>query len=1084
MTPLSYTMKIVLNGATTTQVVANQNQYQDWHVVIGDDGVNVQHDVAGLEAAGLVPPYDLTMGVNTASGSVYAADVTTAATAGFGQPLATNGVLPGMNTTGGRPDIGVTTGAIAIWLRTQDDAARRFALAQADTGGSVPWHFWDALSGRWMDAVDHPNLWATGKDGQYVSYFTTAMPPQDTNNTPSRQPWDVATSHAPNLDFVPALLTGSRYYRDMQQAQAMGSLLICWPPQRGAQQTPSVGDQLFGNTNGDGSTGGLEVRSIAWTYRENVEAWALASSGSVPLAHLAKVLADSWSWWNSSAAAPAWTAAQGSIGTFVPGRYTSAIMPPWEQDYLELAVGMGALLGDPGAVAAEPTVASSRENGAVPQTGYDPANSIEADWEYLNGTAAVTTWAGLQASQKAQGWPRTPTQLDGFGDYDSLLRASLAMHLRLVPGDATARAGLAGLLGAVTAATSNIGAATYQGASTGGGLVQEALALPPGITGDASWATQEAALAAGNTGNSTTTVSGSSGLGPSSGTDSSMGASSSTTNNSSGSGSSTASGGAGANNTSVSSSGAPTTNQAGSMRTLGIADDPTYPYGSPTAIAQRLALYKALGVTTIPIECGWSDSETSPGVWRNPTWLPYMRAVIAAGFTVDLTLETISAPPDWFFAANPGAHLVDQSGQVGTHALSYWWPGLPLLMQQKTEAVLALLAQAGVLGSVRTVGVSLGTATEPLYPAQWTLPDGAAAPTMWYYDANARADFPVQMQAQYRTLAALNAAWGTGYAQWSQVRLPDPGTVRGPMWADVLSWYRNAKRKFISAQVMSTVTLLRQYAPAGHVPQISVAIPGDHIPAATWNAAVSSGSGSDQNIVIMPDSEFLLDLASRTGAVAHFIGMPDTEELQYLQQYITAHGYHISLYGENAGFASVVQNPVDLANQAFYNGLAGYVLNNSSFLLNADNVTPNALYATTQTVDARLLAAWKSGAMSPLPLPTNFSLIAGGCITVDSNQKIQLCLSTKGQLTIMRSTASLWAANTAPRNCDLTQSWINGCHLTAQGDGNLVLYNGSSPYWATNTNGAPAQFVLSNTPPYLTVQNAQGVVIWSSDTSR
>ncbi len=331
--------------------------------------------------------------------------------------------------------------------------------------------------------------------------------------------------------------------------------------------------------------------------------------------------------------------------------------------------------------------------------------------------------------------------------------------------------------------------------------------------------------------------------------------------------------------------------RAAPAQTLGISDDLSYPYGSATAIAQRLALYKAMGVSVISIECGWSDSETSPGVWRKPTWLPYMQAAITAGFAIDLTLETISAPPDWFFAANPGAHLLNQGGQVGTHAVSYWWPGLASLMQQKTEAVLGLLSHAGVLGNVRTVSVSMGTATEPLYPAQWTLGDGAAAPTMWYYDANAQADFPVQMQAQYRSLAALNAAWGTGYAQWSQVRLPDPGTVHGPMWLDVLNWYRNAKRKFITAQAAGMVQLLRQYAPAGHVPQISLTIPGDHMPAAEWSAAVASGSGTDPSIVSMTDSEFLLDVAARTGAVAHFTGMPDTEELQYLQQYIASHGY-------------------------------------------------------------------------------------------------------------------------------------------------------------------------------------------------
>ena len=417
------------------------------------------------------------MGIATGANTGYAQVAAIASTSGYGQPLSPNGVLVGMNTTGGRYDIGITTGVVAVCLRTQDPVACGVMYAQADAGGSVPWHFWNASTGRWLGAVDYPTLWAMGNQGSYLSYLTNAMPPQDTSNTPSTQPWDIATSHQPNLDYIPALLTGSRYYRDMQQSQASGGLVWEWAVQRGATQSPATGDQLFGNTNGDGSTAGPEVREIAWDYRETVEAWALASPGSVPLAHLTKVLADSWTWWNSPGASPAWTAAEGAIGTFVPGRYTNAIYPPWEQDYLVAAVAMGARLGDPGAVAAFPTVVSSRENGGVPQTGYDPANDIEAEWQYLNGTAAVTTWPALQASQKTQGWPRTPAQIDQFGDYDSLLRQSMAMALRVNPADSTAPLVLAGLYGAVTSSTSNISAATYQAGSTGGNLPQEALAI-------------------------------------------------------------------------------------------------------------------------------------------------------------------------------------------------------------------------------------------------------------------------------------------------------------------------------------------------------------------------------------------------------------------------------------------------------------------------------------------------------------------------------------------------------------------------------------------------------------------------------
>ncbi len=462
--PLSYDLAVTLDGRTTTEHVAAHELYQDWHLVLGETAVNVQHDVAALVEAGLVPPYDLRLGVSEAPGTVYAAERTALGRVGWGAPLALNDVTPGMNTTGGRADIGVTTAANAIWLRTQEDAARRFALGQADAGGAVPWHFWNARAGRWWDVADAPQLWATAKQGNYAQYFTHAMPPQGAG-----QPWDVAASHAPNLDYVPALLTGSRFWRDMQQAQATAVLALSWPPNRAP-----TNDVIFG---------GVEVRSVAWTYREVVEAMALADPGSVPLAHLQGFLRHSWDWWNAPAQAPAWATREGETALYVPDRYTPGTMAPWEQDYLVGVVALGATLGDPGAAARLPDVASARIGALLPHPGWDPADALTSTWHTVDPSGRTArTWAELGALIAAAGAHHTAAQNDSYGDYASLARLSLAAFLHVHPGDELARAALSGLLGALRGPASNVGAESYRRS-----LVQEGLAVPAGVEPSGSW---------------------------------------------------------------------------------------------------------------------------------------------------------------------------------------------------------------------------------------------------------------------------------------------------------------------------------------------------------------------------------------------------------------------------------------------------------------------------------------------------------------------------------------------------------------------------------------------------------------------
>ena len=491
LAPLSYTATLTLNGTATVQAVASQNQYQDWHLVVGAASpVNVQHDVAGLIAAGLVPAYDLANPVSTASGSNYATDAAELASAGFGAPLASNGLQVNMETTGGRPDIGITTAADAIWLRTGDDAARRYALAQADADGSVPWNFWIASLGRWADPVDYPGLYALTSQGNYDQYFTQGLPAQDTTNTPSTQPWDIHTSHAPNVAYIPALLTGSRWYHDLQQSQALAATVIDNPANRDNDDTVPYGsgDNIFRG-------GSIEVRSMAWTYREVAEATALSAPGSTALAHLGQILSDSWAWWSRSENQPGWTSSQGAVATFIPGRYAEPwLYAPWQQDYFASAVNQGAKLGDAGAVAALPTITSNLVDATVAQTGWDPRDSIVNEYPFAaisSPYTPYTTWAASEAAALTAGGdnhdaPATTStgnyNLGSPGDYGSLRRMTLIDYLRLHPGDATATAGLEGLLGDGNPFV-----------SYGNGLENEDLALPSGITPNGSWAAAAAA---------------------------------------------------------------------------------------------------------------------------------------------------------------------------------------------------------------------------------------------------------------------------------------------------------------------------------------------------------------------------------------------------------------------------------------------------------------------------------------------------------------------------------------------------------------------------------------------------------------
>ncbi len=331
--PLTYDVSVTAGG----QVLLRQDdirhhQYQTWHREFWSDGKaepHVVHDPTALARAGAVPPYDLSLGVN---GRVIT-EMAAAAAAKEPQILGDGGLTRYMPTTGGRPDIGITTLPNAAWLVTQHPDAKRYALVQADAAGSVPWHFHDRATGAAIDPKHHPLLWIDSRGGRWGTVGLTQQPNAEASG------WTPDTAHQPDLSYVAYVLTGSRYRYDQVEAQGLFSILAQAPGYRGLEKGIVVHTAE-------------QVRGKAWAFR-SVEQAAFIAPDDAPsrvslkfavennIAHLRHEMS--------------WRTVGETYGAFAdgePGNWASGATGPWQQDYLASVLGMAAMRGVPGAAEA------------------------------------------------------------------------------------------------------------------------------------------------------------------------------------------------------------------------------------------------------------------------------------------------------------------------------------------------------------------------------------------------------------------------------------------------------------------------------------------------------------------------------------------------------------------------------------------------------------------------------------------------------------------------------------------------------------------------------------------------------------
>jgi Ca2+-binding RTX toxin-like protein len=330
-----------------------------------------------------------------------------------------------MPMTGGRQDIGITTAANTAWLISQDPRAAAYALGQAEASGAVPWNFWDAANGTWLNTDNYPRLWTdgrggTGTPGDPNSTGLTQKVPTDTGWTPDR-------AHQPDLSFVPYLLTGERAILDGVFAQASFSVMNFWPVPR------FEGEGIVVN--------GGQVRSSAWSLRQiDNAAWA-APEGSAEQAYFQALSEANWKW--LVAQIPAWTAMQGEAHGWVPGAYgTAGNLAPWQQDYFAAITIAAASRGNADALTFLEWQSNfligrfqQAANGFAPHDGaaYNIAIAPES------GGAPFKTWAEIGAATVARGLSNGDGWSNSIGEYARLAGATLA-GIHLLTGSAEALA--------------------------------------------------------------------------------------------------------------------------------------------------------------------------------------------------------------------------------------------------------------------------------------------------------------------------------------------------------------------------------------------------------------------------------------------------------------------------------------------------------------------------------------------------------------------------------------------------------------------------------------------------------------------
>ncbi|HJV74668.1 MAG TPA: hypothetical protein VJ654_10635 [Noviherbaspirillum sp.] len=335
----TYDAQVLVGGkAVYSQAALKHFHHARWRKVFwwgGEPQVHVRHNTNYLIASKAVPNYDTSVVVSEAGLTSLASKWSTANTS----PMASGIVLPGMPTTGGRPDIGPLPQWGAMYLLSMDSRAKNITLGVGDLAGSWPIHYRDKNTDQPVSLATYPYMTLLGRGSDSVNPATKineAFPLCGGDCTTIYQP---DSSHQPSMAYLPYLVTGDNYYLEELQFWANYNMIQANPYYREFDKGIMRWDQ---------------VRGQAWSLRTLGHA-AYITPDSHPLKkYFVDRVGHNLDWYNATYTNgnPNKLGAIDGSGQFAfpPIAYTTASgdktgLAPWMDDFFTWSVGYLAELG-------------------------------------------------------------------------------------------------------------------------------------------------------------------------------------------------------------------------------------------------------------------------------------------------------------------------------------------------------------------------------------------------------------------------------------------------------------------------------------------------------------------------------------------------------------------------------------------------------------------------------------------------------------------------------------------------------------------------------------------------------------------
>lgn len=236
-------------------------------------------------------------------------------------------------------------------------------------------------------------------------------------------------------------------------------------------------------------------------------------------------------------------------------------------------------------------------------------------------------------------------------------------------------------------------------------------------------------------------------------------------------------------------------------------------------------LYKSLGVTSIESYVTWETCERNgEGLWDWSQWDNQVRVLKDNGlkWVPFIIVGPAYSTPGWFRASHD--HFPCRCLEHGTASKieSLWNPNLPKWIDRFIAEFAKRYGKSGVIESV-LLGIQgdFGEAIYSVTGGGWTFNVPGEYHNhggFWCDDEYALADFRKFAEERYKTVAALNKAWGTSFRGFSEAdfpgrgddlkafreQLPEAGPQARRRWLDFVDWYRGSMTRWSDWWIATT----------------------------------------------------------------------------------------------------------------------------------------------------------------------------------------------------------------------------------------------------------------------------------------